>query len=245
MKGSEFAFEELSIVARGAFTPITLTPAWLSTQELISEDDLQIADVDIVSPTATVFSIGAFRIQVTPDGMQIVTPDPAETERARDLMIGILRGHPHTPLAVLGLNRSIHFTPATAQEWHAIGDALAPKGVWEEQEILNLPGIIDVTMQGVRPDKYSGYVRVKVQPSSKVSSSVFISVNDHFTLTRVNAQPTKREDPPLDSGEEGGNFTVEKLGVALEILASEWSSFLQRSEKAIDFVSSLGGGRKK
>ncbi|MEV7508933.1 hypothetical protein AB0O57_13385 [Streptomyces sp. NPDC091201] len=245
MEGSEFAFDELNIVARGAFTPITLTPAWLGEHQLISDDDIQNAKVEVISPAATVFVVGAFNIQITPDGLQIATSDLAETERARDLALGILLGHRHTPLAALGLNRTIHYSPGSEGAWHSIGDQLVPKGIWEEQGILNFPGMADATLQGARSDKYGGYVRVQVQPSMKLPFAVFIGVNDHFSLTRVQNQPTKRETPTEESGLVSGSFSLEKNAVAQQVLAEEWGAFLERSEKAIRFISTLGGGRRK
>ncbi|RST19351.1 hypothetical protein E2C00_08530 [Streptomyces sp. WAC05374] len=244
MEGSGFAFDELNIVARGAFTPVLLRPAWLGERQLVSDDDLSTVKVEVISPTATLFTVGAFRVQVTPDGLQISTNDLAETERARDLALGILHGHNHTPLAALGLNRTIHFTPGSEREWHAIGDRLVPKDTWEQKGILDLPGMVNVTLQGVRPDKYGGYMRVHIQPSNRVPYSVYIAVNDHFTLRRVENQPTARETPTVDAVLESESFSLDKSRVALEVLAGEWSSFLARSEKAIKFVSGLGGGRQ-
>jgi hypothetical protein len=243
VEGSAFSFDEINIVVRGAFSPILLGPEWLAERQLISDDDLSASSTELISATATAFTIETFRIQVTPDGLQVATSDIAESERARDLALGIVHGHAQTPLAAVGLNRTIHFTPDSEEEWHAVGDRLVPKNTWEEGGILEIPGMMNVTLQGVRPDKYGGYVRVQVQPSARLPYSVFIAVNDHFSLTRVENQPSKREAPAVDAVLESGSFSLEKNAVAVEVLTGEWSSFLERSEKAIRFVSKLGGGR--
>ncbi|WP_157901097.1 hypothetical protein [Streptomyces davaonensis] len=240
----EFALDELSIVIRGAFMPHTFSPGWLASGQLISEDDLSTSSVEVISSNLTVFICGAFRVQVMPEVLQISTSDLAEIERARDLVIGILRSLPYAPTSKMGLNRSVHFTPGSEEEWHAIGDHLAPKEPWEEQGILNLPGMLNVTLQGVRPDKYGGFVQVQVQPSAKIPSSVYVAINDHFDLTLVDSQPEQRGPQFQALSPESGELTVDKTSVALEILTNEWNSFNQRAHKAIEFVAGLGGGKR-
>ncbi|MFJ8975125.1 MULTISPECIES: hypothetical protein [Streptomyces] len=240
MGRTEFALFELSIVARGAFMPHTIHPDWLSSNQLIGEDDLSASKIEVLSPEITAFRCGGFRVQVMPEALQISTADLAETERVRDLMIGILRTLPYAPLMVLGLNRSTHFTPDSEEAWHEIGDRLAPKKAWEEGEILTLPGMVDITLQGVRPDKYGGFVQIQVQPSAKIPASVFVSINDHFNLTRIDSQPTERG--PLRGGTALENdLTHNKVEIALEVLTNEWNAFTKRAENAIEFVAGLGG----
>ncbi|MER6628521.1 hypothetical protein ABT301_09800 [Streptomyces sp. NPDC000987] len=243
MGRTEFALYELSIVVRGAFMPHTLSPKWLASNQLIGEDDLATAKVEVISPEITVFHCGAFRIQVMPEVLQISTSDLAETERVRDLMIGIIRTLPYVPLSALGFNSSAHFTPASEDEWHAIGDRLVPKQAWEDQQILNLPGMVDVTLQGVRPDKYGGAVQVQVQPSAKIPASVFVSINDHFDLTVVDSQPTQR-GPYFRTSSRTNELTTDKLPVALDVLTNEWNSFKNRADRAMEFVADMGRGRQ-
>jgi len=179
-----------------------------------------------------------------PEVFQIATTDLAETQRVRDLMIGVLRALPYAPLSVLGLNRSVHFTPESEDAWHAIGDRLVPKHCWEQDEILKLPGMVDVTLQGVRPDKYGGSIQIQVQPSAKISASVFVAVNDHFNLTVVDSQPTER-GPQFKGVATENELTPEKVEIALEVLTNEWTAFCKRADKAIDFVAALSRGNEQ
>ena len=239
----EIALDEHSIVVRGAFMAHLITPDWLASKELIGPDDLTHSVVEVISPNVTVFRSGAFRVQVMPEVLQVLTTDLAETERARDLILGILRALPYAPVSVLGMNRSVHFTPSSEEEWHAIGDRLAPKEPWESSEVLNLPGMVDVTLQGVRPDKYGGFVQVQVQPSGRIAHSVYVAVNDHFDLSIVDSQPTRR--PEFKKGaNDNAEITVDKTPVAIEVLKSEWTSFTKRANKVIEFVAGLGEGER-
>lgn len=237
---TEFALDETAIVVRGTYVPTVISPEWLRAQKLVGDDDVSTSEIEIISPAVTVFTVGALRIQVTPDLLQISTEDQAETERARDLVIGLLRTLEHTPVSVLGINRAVHFTPATKEEWHAIGDRLVPKSTWEDQHVLELPGTLNVTLQGVRPDQYEGYVQVQVQPSGRVASSVYVSVNDHFSLELAESKATRRDDPQWLAVSKIGEPTLAKLPVAVEVLTNEWNSSRHRAKKIIDFVASLG-----
>lgn len=234
----EFALDELSLVVRGAFMPHLFSPDWLASHELIGQDDLTTSKVEVVSPNATVFHCGAFRIQVMPEVLQVSTTDLAETERARDLMIGILRSLPYAPLSALGMNRSVHVTLPSEDEWHLIGDYLVPKEPWVESEVLNLPGMLNLTLQGVRPDKYGGFVQVQVQPSAKIKNSIYVAVNDHFDLSLVDSQPTRRPEFKYSAGVDA-EITVDKVSIALDVLTHEWNPFTHRVDNAIKFVAGL------
>jgi hypothetical protein len=45
--------------------------------------------------------------------------------------------------------------------------------------------MLDLTMQGRRPDEHKGYVRAQVQPSTRpdVHPGIFLSRNDHFQVS--------------------------------------------------------------
>jgi hypothetical protein len=67
-------------------------------------------------------------------------------------------------------------------------------------------------MQGVRADQRSGYVQVRVEPSVRIETGVFVSINDHYDL-----QQDQRGEVPS---------AIE----AMEIVEEDWEPFLAQRD---------------
>ena len=79
--------------------------------------------------------------------------------------------------------------------------------------------MLNLQMQGVRPDKYRGNIRVTVQPSGAVQPGVFVSVNDHFQ--------TKESEEPQGADE------------MLNILHDTWDASIERASRIAERLLEL------
>ena len=92
------------------------------------------------------------------------------------LAMGVFAILAHTPVSRMGINRHFHFATPSVDVWHAIGDGLAPKEPWHE--IMKLPGLRSMLMEGRREETSQGLLHIKVEPSVKVTHGIYVEVNE-------------------------------------------------------------------
>jgi hypothetical protein len=229
------AVDLVSIVVRGNFKPVTISPRQLRDAGLIGALEYEQADFEVRIPNeVAVFDAGWLRCQASPDGLELRTEQEAEQERLRDLAVAVLRSSPDKPISQLGMNRNIHFPVPDIARWHAIGDHLANNAIWGK--LLNASGMRNVTYWAQRWDQYGGRVQVQVEPSFSYSPGIFFSYNDHYDLTKVDSQPTTRAEVQELARTEDSEATTEKIDIAIEILTNEWSNFMQHTTSALEVV---------
>jgi hypothetical protein len=149
------------------------------------------------------------RLQVIQEQFVIETIQEPYYEILRDLIVGTFSLLNHTPVTMLGINTQQHFRMHFEDEWNKLGHELAPKEKYWIP-VLEKPGMRSLVVQGQRPDKYKGYIQVKVEPSSKIQLGVYISINDHYEVK-----------------EESNCKTI------VDILNIDWVDSRQRAEKLI------------
>lgn len=209
----------LGIVHRGHFNPAIFQPSWFAAQELIRPKEAESAEVEIIHPQAAMFNTDWLQLLVRQDRFQATTTQASYYEPLRDLVFGTLAILSHTPIRSLGINREFQFRYPSEPDWRRIGDRLAPKEDW--QAFLKNPGLLSLTMKGVRPDGIDGYIQVKVEPSTKVEYGVYINVNDHYQLA------IGEETPPGTQR-------------AREIISSQWHNSMRQAEHIAATISQLG-----
>lgn len=229
------ATDAAAVVVKGAFNPAIFSPSWLLARGLVGETESNDARIELISRELAAFSMDWLTIQVTLDGLQLSTESIDETERLRDVAIGILKSLPHTPLAAMGLNRMVHYEAPDQATLHVIGDRLIPKQDWEG--IVRFPATKSVAVIGIRPDddRFGGTVSIQVEPSTALPLGVYVAINDHFDLKIRDAPAVSRNDVHLPTPMPP---RAEALGVAVEILVDQWNRSRARSDK---ILSRLGG----
>lgn len=231
--------DQVSIVLRGAFNPAILSPGWLLAQELATKGEVEDAKVQVITQHIATFDISSINIQVLDDRLSVQTEDPEEFERARDLVVSILTVLSHTPVASMGINRTAHLEIESYDAWHALGDRLAPKDLWEPE--MTLPGLRSLLMEGVRPDTNEGYIWVKIEPSLLYPHSVIVEHNDHYALAMVESQATSRA-PFLEANlksHTSPESAPAKVPIAIEILNTYWLDSLERAAAIFKKVESI------
>jgi hypothetical protein len=230
--------EGVSLVFRGFFNPAIFSPAWFLHQDLISADDFDSAEVEMINASVASFSAGWLTCQVTPDRLQLKVVDAAYFELVRDVAVGILMTLPHTPIAALGINCELHLQVRDLRVWHAIGDYLLPKTFWDET--LHLAGMRSVAVEGIREGFLDGRVIVQVEPSSAVANGVFLAHNDHYALTRRQEPIQRREDFGSDMDIALlSDVRPEKLSIATEVLTDEWADSMRRARNIFARIKEL------
>ena len=227
-----------TIVVRGDFRPVNLSPKLLHDQKLIGDAEYMDSTVEVRIPDqATVFQAGWLRCDMNPTALQLMTKDEAEQERLRDLAVAILRFLDSIKISQLGLNKHVHFPTSDLAEYNAIGDNLVHNEVWDN--ILVAPGMRSAVFWAQRTDSYGGRIQVQVEPSFSVSNGVYLSYNDHYDLTRVETQPGSRAEAQAQARQDNTDLSTEKVEVAGEILINDWQSFVSRYNSVLERLWSL------
>jgi hypothetical protein len=230
--GPDLARDGVSIIVRGAFNPSIISPAWLVGEDLISREEFMDTSPQLITPDIAVINGSFFDLQVTREAMQLAGPDPSAFEAVRDLAVGILRTLRHTPVSVMGVNRSLHIPFDDMTAYYRLGDVLAPKTYWSAD--LAFAGLQNLTVQGARADRSrGGRVVVTVQPSNVVVPGVFLLHNDHYTLSGPPVL-TSRDDLRVDPSEN--EATPEKTSVAVDILQQDWKASMDRAISVVQHI---------
>lgn len=233
----------VSIVVRGNFRPVDISPAWLRDQGLIGDPEYADGTFQTLIPNeVAIFTAGWIQCQASQESLSVQTDQQAEAERLRDLLAGILRATEGKPISALGINRNVHFTLSNVDAWHAIGDNVARNEIWKG--VLDLPGMRSITYWGQRPDKYSGRIQVQIEPSMMFHPGIFVAYNDHYDLTIVDSQPKTRTEASILNRQENTEASLEKIPIAIDILSSQWETSFHRSGAIIERVSQQVGARR-
>ena len=96
---------------------------------------------------------------------------------------------------------------ASLDEWHAFGHAYAPKDAWNP--LMVSPGMRTLVIEGKREGSRADRLQVKLEPSTKVPTGVYIAVNEHYEVQSA-------EDVP----------GPERMVLMLETLQNAWDGFV-------------------
>jgi len=168
-----------ALVLIGSFNPAIVQPSWLARHKLIRDEEADAAEVRMVLPQLTDFTVAVLSLQVTQDRLVVTTVDASKFQPLCDLVIGMFTLLEHTPATAIGVNRMMHFRLPSAEKFRGFGDMLAPKQVWEAK--LTSPALLSETMQGQRPSSSSKQLRMKIESSVRVAPfGVYFESNEHF-----------------------------------------------------------------
>lgn len=172
--------EASSIILAGNFNPAIFQPRWLAAQGLIRKEAGENAQIGIIHPEVTSFSLDWCSLEVQQDKFQAMTLDAGATGLLRDLVIGVLKILEHTPVLKLGMNHADHLSVDSIETWHQVGHTLAPKEYWNS--LIESPGMASLTIRGKRPNSTAEFLQVSVQPSYKFRPGVFFNSNEQHDI---------------------------------------------------------------
>lgn len=207
-----------AIVMVGSFNPAIFQPRWLGAQGLIRPEEAAAAKITIIQAEVADFSTEWFQLQVLQNRLMITTGDPGHFAPLRDLGAGVVTLLPHTPIQRLGLNRMLHFKMPSIEEWHRVGDTIAPKQPWKK--IMEGAGLRSVLIEGRRRNGSEGLLHIKVEPSAKVQPGVYVEINEEFRSVAADGQT------------EGAEWVR-------DLLAGNWDDFMAFAQEGAEHVRGL------
>jgi hypothetical protein len=181
-----------SIVIVGDFNPVIFTPDWLERSQLIGEGDAIDAREGthgrklVVSHQITTYETEWFAIQVLENQFSL-TSKGVLSPAFKDLASGIIELVSQTPVRAIGLNFIGHYKLASVEDYHKVGDVIAPKNVWSELYPEFHAGMEVLTIRyqhGTReePSDIKDEKRITIQPSRQVKNGVSMLLNDHHDI---------------------------------------------------------------
>jgi hypothetical protein len=180
-----------SIVLTGSFNPAIFQPQWFVRQNLLPEAEAETAKnlVLLAQQAAQVcdFETERFRIQVTTDRFMVMSKAAANPIPIRDLLLGTFFILEHTPATAVGLNRHMHFHLDTVEDWHQLGDRLAPKDGWKGILRGGRPGMRSLLIQSSldgSENPAAPQLFVKVEPSTQVKQGAYFETNESYSFTK-------------------------------------------------------------
>lgn len=210
----------------GNFNPPVISPNWLRSNELIGQDDEKYAMESkslAITPDISRFETEWFWIQVINTQFILNSKGPV-TPTIMDLAIGIFTLLAHTPLTAIGLNSFGHFKMSSVDEFHKVGDVLAPKNIWKSfypESDGNTVGLQEMSIE-ICPWKReeartnAPVRRVSIGISNKVPLGVQFTFNHHFPISSETKRPT--------------------TDIAIEIIRTNWSSSMSEAQSLFTHV---------
>jgi hypothetical protein len=199
--------------------------------DLLTVTDVDAADVHLAHAELVQWKSEWFELQIEQNRIVFATTQQPFV-RLRDLVVRLFKeAAPDSPLAMLGINRDVHFKVASTDIRDRIGKALAPWDVWgdwaqklEGTDAKKHGGLTNLQMvqRDLDDGRPSGHVQVTVQPSVRVklpAVGIYVQVNDHYEI----ADTSK----PKDSQE------------VVEFLAANFDKAVERADALIERVMSL------
>lgn len=186
--------DTVSIVFVGDLNPRIFRPDWFVAQGLLPKEALDAAEIEIIHPELSKFSVEWLTVQVEKIRFVARTDDPPHI-RLSDLVARTFGEFLiHTPVHMIGINRAVHFPVKDMKTLDAIGKILAPQDAWGEWGPMiegtatKHGGMRSLTMEQTNlDDRQSGYIRAKVEPSSSLPPpmlGVYVDINDHYQLSK-------------------------------------------------------------
>lgn len=220
-----------TIVVVGELNPAIFSPDWLERNKLIGEGDAETAREGsqgrplLVSHQVTTFETRWFALQVL-ENQFLLTSKGVLSPAFKDLAASIFQLVSHTPVTAVGLNFSGHYKISSEDDYHKIGDVLAPKEIWDSLYADESAGLAELTIlfkpgSRTEPEKTKDEKRISVQPSRKFKFGVFMSYNDHHDVT---------------ANDEDGSAPAELVAT---IIDSRWESAWEDAARVFGSVLSM------
>ncbi len=218
---------DVSIVLIGNFNPIIFRPDWFEKYDILSKEDTEKTNVKIIHAEISDFHNEWLRLQVQTNRFYAITSELPYV-RLFDFVVKTFKDYlNHTPLSKIGINRIVHFSAKNEANRDRIGKLLAPREPWgkwgqhiDAGEGEEHGGMTNLTME-IRKldDRGKGFVRITVQPSSKVDAGIFIDINDHYELSGTD-----------------DNLGSDKI---IDLLINRFDASIDNSEKIINQIMGL------
>lgn len=183
-----------SIVAVGAFNPAIFSPDWLERNNLIGPEDAKSARESeglLYSRQVSVVDTDWFVLQVLEEQLTLSSKG-ALSPTLKDLAVSIFSLVAQTPINAIGLNFLGDYKISTVQDFHKIGDVLAPKKIWHEifppaDQNVGMVNLSVSVQKGKRGDiiVVDDKKVISAQISSKFNNGIHLLMNNHYDISKI------------------------------------------------------------
>lgn len=219
-----------SVVLVGDFNPAIFTPDWLEKHQLLGAADAEFArnnEGTVITHQVTRFETEWFVLQVLEQQFSISSKGNV-TDSLKDLVTGIFSLLIHTPVKGLGLNSTAHFKIDTEENYHKIGNVLAPKDIWKSVFDKNThPGLenLAIRLQPLDDEgkhtKDGNFKLVTLQPSANIPNGVYFMINNHYNIDAIN------------------NENQTKAQSAISTLCQDWNEHVIKSNEKFEKILAM------
>lgn len=196
--------KQYSIVIIGSFNPEMFHPQWFNRQGIISQEDMEFA-IDqnsqsplVVAPQLTIFRTPQMTVQIDTKRFE-VKADKEPLISLIDFVTKTFENLSSYSIKAFGFNFIANYKAESKEEYHKIGDLLAPKGYWEEllnEEITGndrISGLDFIRMKKQKKDS-NNYILFTLQSSPFFLNAFMLSCNDHNVLDENNQSADRAMD---------------------------------------------------
>ena len=187
--------KQFSIVLVGDFNPAMFSPQWFGKNNILPAEDVEFAlsekSTPIVSSAITIFRTNQLSIKIDTRRFQVVAlKEPLIV--LKDFITKTFENLSNYTITAYGFNYAAHYSVENYQEFHRIGDRLAPKQYWKNLLGADIAGdnrnggLATIQMQEKKKDT-EGQISIILQSSSLKKPGFYMSCNDHNNLTEDNA----------------------------------------------------------
>lgn len=181
--------EEVQIVLVGDFNPSIFNPQWFALKKLMTEAEAEQAKTEICHQEVSKFTADWYQIEVFQSRFVARTKHMGRVEELRDFVAQTFEILAETPLSALGINTQIEYRCPSTRAWHALGDTLAPKGIWKGVLPSSDVGMKFLEIRSMREDGLPGAHNISVYPvlppQSSARTNVVFKVNAHIELRQA------------------------------------------------------------
>jgi len=167
--------QEFSMVLVGEFIPTQYRPSWFKDWNLITDTEAKEADIKIINPHLTNFSLSWVSIKVTKDRLIFSITSLSFFEEFKDMIIGFLRLEYSKSIRAIGLNH--HTMLSTSKE--NIEKLFSSHLLKQLEDNLVNPAIVSIGIKDDLPEE-SPIRFIKYDIILNNSSSLLIRINNHF-----------------------------------------------------------------
>lgn len=200
--------DDIGIVVVGNFDPTRITPKWMYEQQIISEEEWNGQDRNIiVSPPGSQFRFGSVNFLSQQSRIQMTSTSIADSGRLKRMAQSILIANGETELRAVGVNAGLLFTFRSVEDSDRFGDYFS--------HIDHMNTFMD-----------GGKLREIIfesqgEPTSEIpkSSVTIASVNSETTVIRgINGEPDTRITVPVCTININNHFVVTNQEEAFSII---------------------------
>ena len=195
--------DHVACVLVGDFAPPMFSDSWFIRNGLVAEDDFSETNggsIDIVHKEIVQLQTSDFEIHVNRERFQVRSKDLTSSEEVMSIVASVAAAVGDSAIQQIGFNRTTRYSCKSAEVWHQIGSAFAPREIWEasidflESDFGNV-GLKKLEYQINRDDGLIGNYKFNIFPSAPDPEfEVSVVLNDHVELDKCRE---KQNDFPL------------------------------------------------